>query len=114
MDCFSSDDTEYFAFIVHDTNTLTDKQAGIHAADLRCVDKTFIVNMRDHQADLIDVAGEHEFEFRFGVKHGDAVAVDVCDKLIDMSFNAIAPNLRSRLFEPARTRRFKQLFHEIL
>ena len=108
VDGFSADDAEDIAFFGDDFDALADEQRRVHAADLGGVDEAFVVDMRNHEADFIDMSGEHEFEFGFGVQHGHRVAVNVAGELVDGAFDAVAPELGGGLFESAGAGSFQE------
>ena len=97
---FSAYDAEDGAFGGDDFDALADEEGGVHASDLCGVEVALVVDVGDHEADLVDVACEHEFEFGVGVEDADGVAVDVGDEFIDVGFDAAAEDLAAGCSKP--------------
>lgn len=70
----------------------------IPAADLPEVEKTLIVNMGDHKADLVGMSGEHHSGLAAFVDDGDDVALGVYAHLISERFCFGGPDLGRFVF----------------
>jgi hypothetical protein len=77
-----------------DLYTLTHQHLGVPAPDFLDVQKALIVNVVDHQADLIDVTGEHHPGTAPSPYSSEAAAVDVAPSPIGKLIGQRAPDRR--------------------
>ena len=77
VDRLASDDADDGALRRPDVKLLTDEHLRVPAADGRHADKTLVVDVLDHQPDLVAVTGQHDSGAAIRVDGGDHVAVPV-------------------------------------
>src|SRR5438309_131660 len=99
-----ADDTAHGSLRTGQQHALPDQHLGVPSADPGEVQISFVVHVSDLDADLVDVAGEHEPRLALRIHHADRVAVNVRTHLVREALHLLAPNARRRGLEPGWTR----------
>ena len=86
-----------------DLHSLADEHLGIPAADAAHPQIPLVIDVIDHEADLVDVSGEHDAWGSPGVDCGETVAVDVAPGLVRESRCLISPYGCGSRFESGRS-----------
>ncbi len=94
-----------------DPDPLADQDLGVPAADRREVEKAVVVDVHDHHADLVEMAGEHHPRLARGVQRREAVARDV-NLGRGEGLGLVAPQPRRPELEAGRPRRVEQPLEE--
>ena len=113
VDGLLADDAVHAAAGVVDLDALPGQDGRVNAADGRKEKIALLVNVRDHQPDLVAMAGEHHAQRRVRVLDGDHVAVHVGAHLVRRVLEAVADQLLGGLLETGRAGRLDQLLQKL-
>ena len=94
-----------------ESKTLADEYLWIPAADRLDVAVALIIDVVDDDADLIDVAGEHDRRTTVALHFREAVAGDVAAHLREL-LRLVAPDFGGRGLEARRSGSVEQLLEE--
>jgi len=111
MDRLFSHDAEHLTFAADEAETLPDQHLRIPAANRLDVGVALVVDVIDDDADLIDVAGQHDYRLAAAIHLCQAVAGDVATHLREF-LCVVAPQLRGRGLEAGRTRRIEEFLQK--
>src|SRR5450756_906761 len=111
MDRLLAHDAEHLAMAADEAKTLSDEDLWIPATNRLDVGEALVVDVADDDADLIDVAGQHDRRLAAAIYFGEAVAGDVATHLREF-LCVVAPHLCGRGLEAGRARRIEQLFQK--
>jgi hypothetical protein len=76
-------------------------RGGVHTADPLEVNEPLVVDVPDHQSDLIRVAIEHDLGVSTGIENRDRIAVGVGADLVGVLAGVLAPDALSRRLKTA-------------
>jgi hypothetical protein len=108
MDRLLADDAVDVALVRDEADALGDENLRIPAADRRDVDEALVVDVLDDEADLVDVAVEHDRRRPCRIDDGDTVAGDIATHFGRERTGLIAPDSRGCGLEARRSRRVEQ------
>lgn len=112
MDWFSPDDSGN-PFSTVDENPVAKGNHTVVSADAPKIEKTFVVDVMDLEADFVHVAGEHDFLLGLGVEDGVNVAVRIGSDFVGEGFGVVAIDLGSALFVARRGGGVTEVLEEI-
>src|SRR5690606_1541068 len=77
------------------------------------VEVAIVVDVRDHDADLVDVAGQHDTRVALGIEQRDGVSADIGADLVRDAAGFLAPDGGCRRLEAGRRRGIEQPLQEL-
>ena len=110
----AGDDGRHRAVGRVDRHPLADELLRIPAADRVRVDVAVLVDVRDDQADLVGVAGEHHAQRRVRIATGDDVAVQVGAHVVGEIGDVLPHDFLHRLLVAGGAGRFENVFEKLL
>ena len=91
MDRFPSDHARnFFSSGIEYVDFNAGQGVFVDAADGTEEDEPAFINVDDLKTDFIVMAGQHDFEFRIGIEHGDGISRDVGPDLVGEAFRIVA------------------------
>ena len=113
VDRLAGDDGRHGAVGRVDRHPLADELLRIPAADRVRVDVAVVVDVRDDQADLVGMAGEHHAQRGVRVAAGDDVAVQVGAHVVGEVGHVSPHDVLHRLLVAGGAGRFENVFEEL-
>src|SRR6266568_2254124 len=93
-------------------HALPHEDLGIPPSDAAEIEKAFFVDVRDLQADLVDVARKHHPGFALSVERRYGIAMNVGAHLVGKRADFFTPHPCRGLLEPRGPRRIEQLLEK--
>ena len=93
-------------------HALPHENLGIPPSDAAEIEKTFLVDVCDLQADLVDMACEHHAGFALGVERRHGIAMNIGAHIVGKRGDFVTPHPCRRLLEPRGPRRIEQLLEK--
>ena len=97
VDGFLSDDANDRAVFALDDDAQAREDVGVDAANLVEIEESAVVNVADHEANLVGMSHEHDLGAVFAFAVGDTVAVGVGRDLVDIGTDGIGEESRNAL-----------------
>ena len=96
-----------------DVDALPAEKRAVDAADSLDEKKTILIEVRDHEAQFIDVPGQHNVRsFALLAQPRESIAVSIGGQLVAVRFDVIRPHPLSPRLEPGGRRCDDELFEE--
>ena len=101
------------AFRTVDVDALAAEKGAVDAADALHEDKSVFIDVRHHEAEFVDVSGQHDVRaFAGRTEAGEGVAVGVGREFVAVRCDVISPDALGAGLEPGGRRRDDQVLEE--